>query len=590
MTKDMLLYQPHHKDAFMPLLHVQDVRTALRCAFEMPPGERQARAASAAGIPGPDSTVPRMISAISAGWRYKEESEKSKKAESLVKRVCWEGSQFVHHSLALVNRELCLRLIERGCEVSIVPYERDQFTPEQEPRFRPIAERTGRPLPGPVDVHVRHQWPPNFTPPTEGHWVIIQPWEFGSIPREWVRHITASVDEVWVPSRFVRDCYIRSGVPAERVFVVPNGVDIDLFNPGNPPYPLTTKKTFKFLFVGGTIPRKGIDVLLDAYTKAFTSADDVCLVIKDMGGQTFYQGQTAKEAIGRISSEPGSPEIEYIEHTLDARELAGLYRACDCLVHPYRGEGFGLPIAEAMASGLPVIVTGYGAALDFCPEGITYLIPATEARLPEKRIGDLETVDFPWLAEPDRQGLERLMKHVSIHREEAAARGMQAAAFIRGKFTWEHAADVAMERIGLLKGKPVIRHLPAADPIEESSDIEELLRADEESFGQDDIRGAVALFRRVLKLDPKNAQALNNLGVIQWQLGETISAMGTFRIALTFHPEDQDALANLLQAARETGRLDLIDGALLDVLKGAQPENPDVEALCELTQGIREDA
>ena len=38
--------------------------------------------------------------------------------------------------------------------------------------------------------------------------------------------------------------------------------------------------------------------------------------------------------------------------------MAALYAACDCLVHPYRGEGFGLPIAEAMACGLPVIVTG----------------------------------------------------------------------------------------------------------------------------------------------------------------------------------------------------------------------------------------
>ena len=186
-------------------------------------------------------------------------------------KIRWEGSQFVHHSLALVNRELCLRLIEKGCEVSIVPYEKDQFTPKHEPRFKPIAKRTKKPLTGPADVHVRHQWPPNFTPPPEGHWVIIQPWEFGSIPREWVLNMAASVDEVWVPSHYVRDCYIQSGVPSERVFVVPNGVDINLFNPTLPPYPLKTKKAFKFLFVGGTIRRKGIDILLDVYTSTFSS-------------------------------------------------------------------------------------------------------------------------------------------------------------------------------------------------------------------------------------------------------------------------------------------------------------------------------
>lgn len=386
--------------------------------------------------------------------------------------IRWEGSQFVHHSLALVNRELCLRLIKRGCNLSIVPYEKDQFTPKEDPRLKPLEERTGRSLPGTAHVHVRHQWPPNFTPPPEGHWVIIQPWEFGSIPREWVQHMSTVVDEVWVPSHYVREGYIQSGVPAERVFVVPNGVDIDQFNPAHSPYPLKTKKTFKFLFVGGTIPRKGIDVLLDVYTRTFSSTDDVCLVIKDMGGQSFYKGQTAREVIDNLKAAPGSPEIEYIEHTLNSDEIAGLYTACDCLVHPYRGEGFGLPIAEAMASGCPVMVTGHGAALDFCHEGIAYLIPAQEVRLPERKIGDMETVDFPWLAEPDRKGLARLMKHVVAHKEEAVEKGCLAAAFIRANFTWDHAAEAVVARVRDLKEKPIIRNSPQADPVQQAMNSE----------------------------------------------------------------------------------------------------------------------
>jgi hypothetical protein len=72
-----------------------------------------------------------------------------------------------------------------------------------------------------------------------------------------------------------------------------------------------------------------------------------------------------------------------------------------------RGEGFGLPIAEAMACGLPVIVTGYGAALDFYNEDNAYLIPAQVVRLPSKVVGDLETIDFPWLAEPTLEKHEK---------------------------------------------------------------------------------------------------------------------------------------------------------------------------------------
>lgn len=371
--------------------------------------------------------------------------------------IRWEGSQFVTHSLALINRELCLQLLDAGCDLSIIPYEPDQFGPEADPRFAKLAARVHAPLSRPADVHVRHRWPPDFMPPAEGHWVMIQPWEFGSLPRRWVEVMCAQLDEMWVPSSYVRACYLRSGVPAERVFVVPNGVDTDRFRPDAPPLALRTTKSFRFLFVGGTIGRKGIDILLDAYSSVFSATDDVCLVIKDMGGQSFYQGQTAQQLIADCQAKPNAPEIEYIERTLSEQELAGLYAACHCLVHPYRGEGFGLPIAEAMASGLPVIVTNHGAALDFCGPENAYLIPAREQRLPERRIGDLETVDYPWLAEPDRATLKQLMRHVVEHPAEAQAKGRAGREVIAARFTWAHAARVALQRIEALRRQPIRR-------------------------------------------------------------------------------------------------------------------------------------
>ncbi|MEW5956165.1 MAG: glycosyltransferase [Chloroflexota bacterium] len=374
--------------------------------------------------------------------------------------VIWEGSQFVTHSLALINREQCLQLIDSGYDVSIIPYEPDQFGPEVDPRFVKLARRINAPLARPADVHVRHQWPPQLTPPPEGHWVVIQPWEFGSLPKDWVNVFRTQVDEMWVPSNYVRDCYIRSGIPAGQVFVVPNGIDTARFRPDMIPYPLKTNKHFKFLFVGGTIQRKGVDVLLKAYTRAFSAADDVCLVIKDMGGQSFYQGRTSQTMIDAVRQQPNAPEIEYFDSTLSDEQLAGLYTACDCLVHPYRGEGFGLPIAEAMACGLPVIVTGYGAALDFCNEENAYLIPAQVTRFPEKRIGERETVDYPWWAEPDPAALVDLLRQVFTNPNEAGAKGQMGMAHIRAGFTWTHVGQVVARRLEVLRRKPVLRHMP----------------------------------------------------------------------------------------------------------------------------------
>ena len=317
-----------------------------------------------------------------------------------------------------------------------------------------------------ADVTVRHRWPPDFTPPAgDGAFVLVQPWEFGRLPRSWVEPILDTVDEVWAYSRSVERAYVASGVPAERVKVVPLGVDPDRFRPGLTPLPLATTVGVKLLFVGGTIPRKGFDVLLAAYRTAFTAADDVCLVVKEFGAGTFYRGQTAAPLVERHRSDPDAPEVEYLTADLGEDELPRLYAACDVLTHPYRGEGFGLPVLEAMACGLPVVVTAGGPTDEFVPPAAGWRVPARVSYFAEEHVSGLPTRGRPWWLEPDGEALTAILRSVVAEADERKRRGAAARRAALG-WTWARTAAAVEDRVRELRNRTPVRfrHRPAPPP------------------------------------------------------------------------------------------------------------------------------
>jgi glycosyltransferase involved in cell wall biosynthesis len=337
-------------------------------------------------------------------------------------------------------------------------------------------------------VTVRHQWPPVLEPVDAGSLAVIQPWEFGCVPLSWVDALDR-VDEFWVPSEWVRQCYLASGVPAERVVTIRNGIDLDRFTPDGPRYPLPTTKTTKFLFVGGTIVRKGIDVLLSAYVETFRAHDDVTLVIKGYGSGGVYAGSSLTEIIEAIAGAPGAPEVIYIDDDLSPSDMAGLYRSCDVLVHPYRGEGFGLPVAEAMACGLAVITTAGGPTDEFCPTDIAYRIPATPTPISIGALGLPICAGPLWWLEPDQRALAETMRRVASDRSEIAMLGQRAAVHAQ-TLSWTQPVGLVNQRIAALASSPssrtgrvpaeqVPQHPGAPGAVSPPSDVAVLIAVDD---------------------------------------------------------------------------------------------------------------
>jgi glycosyltransferase involved in cell wall biosynthesis len=373
--------------------------------------------------------------------------------------VRWEGPFLGHYSYSVINRELCSRLclndrIELSIQPSDTPFSIDPINPANSNGFHSIVDRVGKPLTRAAEIHICNHAQHPYQPPREGRWVVIQPWDYMSLPVRWVEWIRTQIDEVWVPSSFVRSAFLEAGIPQERVAVVPNGVNVRLYQPNARKVKLNTKKSFKFLFVGGSFWRKGFDILLEAYGKAFSSREDVSLVIKSV--PEFWTSAGTKR-LAEFRSRAGAPELVSIVESLDQELMAGLYATCNCLVHPYRAEGFAICVAEGMACGLPVIVTGMGGSTDFCNPHTAFLVPAKLCQMSEKQLDNEPTLDYPAYAEPELDGLVEWIRYVFEHPQESRAIARVGMNKIRAEFTWDVAAEIAAQRLFALENKPFQR-------------------------------------------------------------------------------------------------------------------------------------
>jgi glycosyltransferase involved in cell wall biosynthesis len=348
--------------------------------------------------------------------------------------VRWQGDHGLPTSLSIINDRICERL------------------PAPVQRVRADGSAIDPPLPHPAGVEVRQQWPPQLSPPGAGRLAAIVPWEFGSVPREWVELINRNVDELWVPSEFVRQMYVSDGVPPGRVQAIPNGVDLVTFSPGEDAAATTQKRGTRFLFVGGLIWRKGSDVLLEAFKQAFGDRADVELVVKDVGADGVYRGSDEREPFREYAASGALPRLTLLSDKLPESELAELYRSCDVLVHPYRGEGFAMPVLEAMACGLPVITTAGGPTDEFCPPQASWRIRSSRASIDRETLSPFLPVSDPWVLEPELDHLVELLREAERDTEGRRLRGRAARAAAEA-FSWDAVAARYRGRIEALIGR-----------------------------------------------------------------------------------------------------------------------------------------
>jgi len=265
-------------------------------------------------------------------------------------------------------------------------------------------------------------------------------WEQSELPEDWVRAFDL-VDEIWTGSGFCQN--VISMKTKKPVIRIPPNVQPELPENGDRKALDLPEDGFIFLAMADfmSIPeRKNPLGSLKAFLRVASRIQrNVYFCLKTTNSSVRPD---IKAEIDRYQEQYES--ITHIDGYLSRGQLNALIASCDCFVSLHRSEGFGLPLAEAMYFGKPVIATGWSGNMEFMTVNNSFPVRYEMVEL-EHDTGPFRR-GLSW-AEPDQDHAAWLMERVVVDSEEARRVGERGRHDIRSNFSPEQIGSLMVERL-----------------------------------------------------------------------------------------------------------------------------------------------
>lgn len=278
-----------------------------------------------------------------------------------------------------------------------------------------------------------------------GKKIAYNMWESTKQPSHFF-DILKTFDQVWTPTRWQKNCLISQGMNSDNIFVVNAGIESDCHA-----YPIKNiynDNIFRITMVGAWGYRKSTKELIEIFIELFNEDKNVELHLfvnnpylndgleSTQNRLNFYNLKSNNIIIHDFTS-----RIEFLNHL----KSSNLFLSCA------KGEGWNIPLAEALSCGIPSVFSKCSGQLEFIPNHINTGVDIL-SEIPA--IYEKENINFEgnyYL--PDFEQCKQIIKNVYENYTEYKNEFLEYSPIISSKFTWENSVNQAMDALDVLKNK-----------------------------------------------------------------------------------------------------------------------------------------